>query len=226
MKKLISFILSMIIMVISTTPVFATDKTINDFDWSAAEKIDSRNEMLGGEFYIVDTYETIEEIVSLQRNYGVNSERNYKKTICEVWNVYDEYAVNASDSENNDDWDSTGAVHFFITIYYTDITSGGIDYRKMNSVSGRYAVMDSQVTVSTHAAVAFQRGAPLNTGEPTYTDQIYYYPSSQSWSWVLPSASFPYLQKGTEITYQAVRYEYTLKRGTGSTWSESFVTTV
>lgn len=227
MKKGIKVImLTLLSLMCVSLTVFASNADTENFNWNEAEKTGSRYERSGEEFYIVDTYEYTEAIESNRNTYNLDVEKNYKKTICEIWTLRDEYSLNRINSEPNDGWDDTGSVHFYTTIYYTDITRNGIDYRKMNSVSGRYAILDSQVSVVSHAVFAFQRGAPLNSGEPTYTEQIAYYPNSQTWSWTLPSSSFPYLQKGTEITYQAVRYEYVLQRGTSSRWEGGLITTV
>lgn len=231
MRKFISFIVGIMMLLSMQTQVFALQS-----DETTAPEIKSREDVLWirengtavksenktivtdrqeSLVYKVDTYVIEEKGRQVYLEKSGAGIVNHKKTIYEVW------SPRAGGSNMYEDYDVTYSVWFRLTVDYIDIRYNGKTFRQMTTVSGSYFIEDTQMRVTAHSYQLGQAGPEYPSGEYFGYSMGYTLPL-QPWEWErsVSESTFPAIGTYFSEGEQGARYYYTITRlKSGSSWS-------
>lgn len=235
MKKIISYVMCLILMVSMSTVISAESDKSNlaiDNKYESAElSIITADNMIKTEvFYLNDNGENIpykqeiyEEDVILQAN-ARSGEVTHKKTSVAVITEGKTIEVNTrgAGSKNENVWDKSISYHFYATVYYnTRAESNGATSYSITRLTGHADVGDRTVALSSYHLNYGQVGLKSGTvtliqqnklNVPIYGESFDIKPN-HGWSYVYSWGAFNMTVGQTQF--------YTLKRGS-STWSGDF----
>lgn len=165
----------------------------------------------GNEKIKVKELETI-QLLSVKEEGNSTVEEYAKTTFIVEENTNNNLIIMSTQSGNKTEstWDSSLGVRAYSTIYYSRTVIGGISRAKLTSVSGGWAISDSQISLSNRKLVMGTSGWPA--GHQSVTHNL----SSNSWVYNAPS-SWDYVSTEAGNSIGATT-TVTLKRGT-STWT-------
>ncbi|MED3645609.1 hypothetical protein P4475_02005 [Halalkalibacterium halodurans] len=113
-------------------------------------------------------------------------------------------------STNRSKWDDSVSVRAYSTIYFTESTYRGMDYVRLDKVTGGWQRSDTSVSLSNRKVVLGCSGTPV--GSQTTTRN----PTTNSFSYTTPST----WKRVTAVqSIVGVNTTVTLKRGTSSQWT-------
>lgn len=229
MKKILFSITVMLFTFIITTPVFAANNQENDIEKSYEDavngvsdiplsKIKSDVNLSTESFKILSDNKESEEDVEIN-NYVTSEiiyqDENFTSISATVFsdiyfNTNSNYIQPLADI-GDDKYDSTYGVRAYSRVYYTTFTDRNLTWVNLTKVTGGWNVYDSSIKLSS------RRVRYGSSGWPGVVQSYTKYPSSNSYTYTLPSSTKPVALTGgyTIGTNSYVQ----LKRGTSSSWT-------
>lgn len=231
MKKIVSFVLALVLLMSISVPSFAEQgnpekkvKVIKEY----IEIIDVDMLLERAKNNITDLKDSskIEKMAAkaVLMNKDTKEEKDVEvftttqllKTTEEDGVVKDYYGTTfiatVGYTRTDSDWDDSYSVMASSTIYWDEYQIGGTTVKEFNKVSGSWTISDSSVSLSRRSVTSRNNGTNGNTGFPlNQTD--YKYPSSNSFSYSLPFTCLSPFSGvfGSETSVL-------LSRGTSSEW--------
>ena len=125
-----------------------------------------------------------------------------------------------SDYNHRNGADSSGSIRGYVNVYFSCSTKSGLEYVKINKVTGGYEKEARTVAVNTQSVEVHQKGRTYSSGTKAQTKK-YAKGSSTSWT-ITPPASWIPVSQDTVGTMVGAKCTYGLKRTTnGETWKFS-----
>lgn len=146
---------------------------------------------------------------------------NAEKTVSEIHNSIDafinNYTTRGSGSDYFEDWDSSGGLKAWTTVYYSTTTISGVEYLKVTKVTGGLSIVDPTYSITSHKVIIGCTGWSASSGykeqNTTKTPGL----STFSWSYNAPT-SWLYINTEAPIAVAGANYQIKIKRG-GSSWN-------
>ncbi len=204
MKKLLSVLLCLSILLVCTAPVFAQDSPALlpiENDTITATLVDENGETI--------------TIVGHKVDSGISTQSLDPAQPQSLTYAFDITSANLSGNTSRDGKDGSVSVHVYATINYAIDSSMGVDRYRITSVTGHWSILDSTVSV-TSASVLVRCSDASTTQEKDYSSASNYYTYYPGFTQYVHNTS-PYGMIGSKTT---VNLKMT-KGSSSRTWSFS-----